>query len=83
MATLAARNIDRSLAILARVEFVPAVLRADLAGERVAPRYLFSASEMLDHAADLAAQSAVLTHENERRWRVFHQRVEQISSSPG
>jgi hypothetical protein len=81
MATLAARNIDRGLAILARVEFVPAVLRADLAGERVAPRYLFSASEMLDHAADLAAHSAVLTHENERRWRVFHQRVQQLVST--
>jgi len=83
MATLAARNIDRSLAILARVDFAPAVLRADLAGERIAPRYLFSTSEMLDHAADLAAQSAILTHENERRWRVFHQRVQQLSQTRG
>ena len=34
---------------------------------------------MLDHAADLAAQSATLTHENERRWRVFHDRVQQMT----
>ena len=28
---------------------------------------------------DLAAASSVLTHENERRWRIFHERVEQIT----
>jgi len=38
---------------------------------------------MFDHAADLAAQSAILTHENERRWRVFHQRVQQLSQTRG
>jgi hypothetical protein len=81
MQTLAARNIDRGLALLARVDFQPTALRADLGAERVAPRYLFSASEMLDHAADLAAQSATLTRANERPWRVFHQRVEQITPS--
>ena len=81
MATLSGRNIDRALAVLARVEFTPAALRADLAGERRAPRYVFSACELLDHAADLAAQSATLTHENERRWRVFHERVEQLTAA--
>ncbi len=80
LAVLAARNIDRALAVLARIDFTPAALRADLAAERVAPRYLFSASELLDHAADLAAQSATLVHENERRWRIFHQRVEQLTA---
>ncbi len=80
MATLCAHNIDRALGVLGRVDFKPAALRADLAGDRVASRYLFSAAELLDHAADLAAQSATLTHENERRWRVFHQRVEQITA---
>jgi hypothetical protein len=53
--------------------------RQTLAAECAAPRYLFSASEMLDHPTDLAAQSATLTRVNERPWRVFHQRVEQIT----
>jgi len=81
MATLSANNIDRALHILDRVDFAPAALRADLAGDRVASRLLFSASEMLDHAADLASQSVTLTHENERRWRVFHERVRQLTAS--
>ncbi|HEY6891197.1 MAG TPA: hypothetical protein VI300_25555 [Solirubrobacter sp.] len=80
MATLAGLNIDRALSVLGCVDFTPAALRADLAADRSAPRYLFSACELLDHAADLAAQSATLTHENERRWRVFHTRVEQLTA---
>ncbi|NDV08440.1 hypothetical protein GXW84_28730 [Rhodococcus sp. IEGM 248] len=86
MAELIARNLDRAVAILGRVDFTPAALRADLTAHRVVPRYLFSASEMLDFAADLAAHSAVLTHENERRWRIFHERVDQIvgaADTPG
>ncbi|MBC2591642.1 MULTISPECIES: hypothetical protein [Rhodococcus] len=81
-AQLVARNLDRAVAILGRIDFTAAALRADLAGDRIAPRYVFSAAEMIDHAADLAAQSAVLTHENERRWRIFHDRVEQIVAGP-
>ncbi len=81
MATIAAHNIDRALSVLGRIDFTPAALREDLEADRVASRYLFSASELLDHAADLAAQSATLTHENERRWRVFHERVERITTS--
>ena len=34
---------------------------------------------MINHAADLSAASAILARDNERRWRVFHDRVEQIS----
>ena len=86
MAELIARNLDRAVAILGRAAFTPAALRADLTAHRVVPRYLFSASEMLDFAADLAAHSAVLTHENERRWRIFHERVDQIvgaADTPG
>ncbi|MCZ4584292.1 hypothetical protein [Rhodococcus opacus] len=85
-AELIARNLDRAVAILGRVDFTPAALRADLTAHRVVPRYLFSASEMLDYAADLAAHSAVLTHENERRWRIFHERVDQMvgaADTPG
>ena len=64
--------------ILDEIDFTPAALRADLAERRRAPRYLFSAAELIDHAADLLAQSAVLVHESERRWRVFAERVETL-----
>jgi hypothetical protein len=40
-----------------------------------------TAAELIDHAADLGAASSVLTHENERRWRIFHERVEQITTA--
>ena len=84
LSSLAGRNIDRALTVLARVEFTPAVLRADLAADRLAPRYLFAASELIDHAADLLAQSSVITRDNERRWRVFHQRILEITdAAPG
>ena len=79
LALLAAREIDRALTILGQVDFTPAALRADLAAERRASAYVFSASELLDHAADLAAHSATLVHENERRWRVFHERLETMT----
>ncbi|MEU0398035.1 hypothetical protein ABZ208_35845 [Streptomyces sp. NPDC006208] len=72
---LIARLLHRALDLLARVDFSPAALRADLGGERKAPAYLYSASELLDRAADLLAQSAMLVHENERRWRVFRARI--------
>lgn len=78
---LISRLLRRSVAILDKVDFSPAALRADLAGGRQAVGYVFSAAELLDRAADLDAEFAVLVHENERRWRVFHERVERISSS--
>ncbi|HUK72701.1 MAG TPA: hypothetical protein VLW50_28745 [Streptosporangiaceae bacterium] len=77
-AQLIARYLRRAVSILERVDFTPAALRKDLAGPRIAPAYLYSAAELINHAADLSAASSVLTHENERRWRIFHQRVEQI-----
>ena len=79
MALLNAHYLRRAVAILERVDFAPAALRADLANERVAASYLSSAAELIARAADLSAASAVLVHENERRWRVFRQRVEQVA----
>lgn len=73
---IVAALLVRANEILDRIEFTPAALRADLAERRLAPRYLYSAAELIDHAADLLAQSAVLVHESERRWRVFAERVE-------
>ena len=81
-AQLIARYLRRAGSILEQVDFSPAGLRKDLAGARSAPAYLFSAAELINHAADLSAASSVLTHENERRWRIFHERIEQITA-PG
>lgn len=75
---LVGRLLRRAVAILERVDFTPAAVRADLADEREAVGYLFSASELLDRAADLDTEFAVLVHENERRWRVFQERVERL-----
>jgi hypothetical protein len=77
---LIARLLRRALEIVRRVDFSPAALRRDLAGERTAAAYLYSASELLDRAADLAAQSASLVHDNERRWRTFSERVRQLTA---
>jgi hypothetical protein len=82
MAQLIARYLRRAVAIMERVDFSPPALRADLSAKRIAPRYLYSAAELINHAADLSAASAILVHENERRWRLFHQRVEEISFVP-
>ncbi|MEU2231659.1 hypothetical protein [Streptomyces vietnamensis] len=79
--TLIARLLRRALDLLARVDFAPAALRADLRNERTAPAYLYSASELLDRAADLMAESATLVHDNERRRRVFRARVRELRSA--
>lgn len=78
-AQLIARYLRRAVAVMERIDFSPAGLRKDLAGARSAPAYLYSAAELINHAADLSAASSVLTHENERRWRIFHERIEQIT----
>ncbi|MFJ5806594.1 hypothetical protein [Streptomyces sp. NPDC093093] len=78
--TLVARLLRRALDLLARVDFSPAALRADLRGGRKAPAYLYSASELFDRAADLMAESAMLVHENERRWRMFRARIRELQS---
>jgi hypothetical protein len=76
---LIARLLRRALEIVGRVDFSPGALRGDLAGERSAAAYLYSASELLDRAADLAVQSASLVHDNERRWRTFSERIRQLT----
>ncbi len=79
--SLIARLLRRALDVLTEVDFAPAALRADLTGERRSPAYLHSASELLDRAADLMAESAMLVHDNERRWRVFRARVRELQST--
>ena len=78
LSTLVSRLALRAVDLLSPLDLSPEGIRADLAGPRVLPGYLHSASELLDRAADLAAESAVLVHDNERRWRVFRARAEAI-----
>jgi hypothetical protein len=77
------RQLRRANAILERVDFSAAGIRADLAGPRHFPAYLFSASELIDQAADLAAESAMLVHQNERKWRVFIARLDEVANGSG
>jgi hypothetical protein len=78
MNSLAARLLDRAGDILDHVDFTPRALRADLALARVSAARLYSAAELIDRAADLSCESSALVHQNERRWRVFHARIEEL-----
>ena len=78
MNSVQSRVLDRAADILEHVDFTPSALRADLAGDRVAAGLLYSAAEMIAHAADLCSESAGLVHDNERRWRTFRRRVGEV-----
>ncbi len=82
MLELVACLIERAVEIAEQVTLTPAAVRADLSGPRNDPAYLYSAAELLDRAADIVSESTTLTHDNERRWRVFRQRVEQWTHAP-
>ena len=56
-ARLIARFLRRAVAVMEQVDFPPAALRKDLASARSAPAYLFSAAELINHAAELSAAS--------------------------
>ena len=70
--------LDRAADILDTVDFTPAALRADLGEAGTSAGRLYSAAELISHAADLASDSAGLVHDNERRWRTFRQRVQAL-----
>jgi hypothetical protein len=83
MSTLSGRLLQRAADLLDKVDFSPSALRADLDGSRVAPKRLYSAAELIAHAADLLSESAGFVHDNERRWRTFRARVCQlVDASP-
>jgi hypothetical protein len=81
MQSLVAVLLTRAADMLDLVDFAPAALRADLGGARVAPRRLYSAAEVISRAADLCSESAQLVHDNERRWRVSRERMEQVAKA--
>lgn len=78
MTSLVGRLLRRSVEVLEQVDFTPDALRADLGGPRMTPRRMYAAVELVNRAADLLSDSAGLVHENERRWRVFHARVQEL-----
>jgi hypothetical protein len=80
MCVLAGRVLMRALDVVDRVDFSPAALRADLAADATAPRFLYSAAELVARAADLLSDSAGLVHDNEPRWRRFRARVEELTA---
>ena len=79
MNRMIARLLRRAADIVDRTNLTPVAIRADLAADRVTPRRLFSAAELIDHAADLYSDSAGLVHDNERRWRGFRARVVELT----
>ena len=78
MSTLAGRLLLRAAEMLEHVDFAPAALRTDLAGARVCAARLYSAAEVIGHAADLDSDAAGVERDSERRWRVFRARVDEI-----
>ena len=78
LSILMAKLLERSLLILKQINFQPKPIREDLATRKSYPNLLYSASELLDRAADLSSEFAMLIHDNERRWRVFRQAVTRI-----
>jgi hypothetical protein len=78
MSSLVGRLLHRAVDVLDQVDLSPTALRADLEGARSSPGYVYSTVELLDRAADLLSDSAGLVHDNERRWRVFRERVATI-----
>ena len=77
---LLARQLRRAGEILNHLALSAAGVRADLTGPRTYSAYVFSAAELIDQAADLTVKSAGLVRGNERRWRVFHDRVARLQS---
>jgi hypothetical protein len=78
MSALIARLLQRSADILDHIDFTPVAVRRDLSEPRHFVGLLHSAAELVNRAADLASDSAGLVNDNERRWRVFRERVRQV-----
>jgi hypothetical protein len=73
--------IMKATEILEKIDLSLDSVREDLAGLRCYPDYLYSSAELLDRAADLASESAILVHDNERRWRVFRKKILELQKN--
>jgi hypothetical protein len=80
LSILISNLISRTLDIFEVIDFSPEALRENIKGSNTVSNYLYSASELIDHAADMASKSAMLVHDNERRWRVFREKIHQIQN---
>lgn len=78
--TLISRLLRRAMGLLVTLELNPEAIRQDLGGARTAPALLLSVAELIDHAADLSAHSALLVHDSEPRWRRFRSKVGDLAS---
>jgi hypothetical protein len=78
LSSLMGKLLDRARLILGQIDFQPKAIRTDISTKKRYPALLYSASELLDRAADLSSEFAILIHDNERRWRVFHRKVEKL-----
>jgi hypothetical protein len=78
MQSLVATLLARAADMLDLIDFTPAAVRTALSGARVSPGRLYAAAEVISRAADLCGESAHLVHDNERRWRITRQRIEQV-----
>jgi hypothetical protein len=83
MQLMIGRLLRRANDLLEEIDFRVEAVRADLAERRSYWPLLYSASELLDRASDLMAESATLVHDNDRRWRVFGDRVAQLLARAG
>jgi hypothetical protein len=81
MQSVIGRMLVRAAEMLEHIDFTPAALRADLSAARVTPRRVHSVAEVISRAADLCCESSRLVHDNERRWRVFRARVDEVVQS--
>jgi hypothetical protein len=81
--TLIAKLLRRATQLQAATDLAPPANRADLGSARTTPSLVLSAAELLDHAADLFAQSAVLVHDSEPRWRRFRLQVQRFTNILG
>jgi hypothetical protein len=81
LSRLAGRILLRAADILDQIDFAPAALRTDLAHERTSPQRLYSAAEMIAHAADLISQGAGAELDSEPRWRTFRHHVQQLAGA--
>jgi len=75
MTVVVGRLLERAADVLDRVD------AAATAAART-PRLLHSAAELIARAADLLGESAGLVQDNERRWRLFHERVAALLAVP-
>jgi hypothetical protein len=81
LSILISKLIKRAITLLEVIDFTPTAIRHDSKAVKTYPDYLYSASELIDRAADMASTSAMLVHDNERRWRVFREKIQKIKKS--